>query len=80
MGRGVKWNDEWEEQGGLVVGDLGNRMVGEQWSIGEETLVNERKVPRRESTALAWVSKNRIVPELCQIQPFSSQLDSAKCN
>jgi len=70
MGRGVNQEDEWEEEGGLVVEELGRRMVTEQWSIGEEALVNERRVPRKESTTLAWVSDNRIAPELTQIKPI----------
>ena len=80
MGRSVNWEDEWEEEEELVVGELGRRMVAEGWSMGEEALVKERRVTGRESTALAWVSKNSIAPELSQIQPFSSYLDSAKCN
>jgi hypothetical protein len=80
MGRRVNWEDEWEEEEGLVVGELGRRMVAEGWSMGEEALVKERRVTGRESTALVWVSTNSIAPELSQIQPFSSYLDSAKCN
>jgi len=80
MGRGVNWEDEWEEEEGLVVGELGRRMVAEEWSMGEEALVKERRVTGRESTALAWVSKNRIAPEHSHIQPFSSYLDSVNCN
>jgi hypothetical protein len=76
----VNWEDEWEEEEGLVVGDLGRRMVAEGWSMGEEALVKERRVTGRESMALVWVSKNSIAPELSQIQPFSSYLDSAKSN
>jgi hypothetical protein len=67
MGRSVNWEDEWEEEEGLVVGELGRRMVAEGWSMGEEALVKERRVTGRESTALAWVSKNSIAPELSQI-------------
>jgi hypothetical protein len=48
--------------------------------MGEEAVVKERRVTMRESTAFAWVSKNSITPEHSQIQPFSSYLDSAKCN
>jgi hypothetical protein len=80
MGRSVNWEDEWEEEEGLVVGELGRRMVAEGWSMGEEALVKKRRVTGSESMALAWVSKNSIAPELSQIQPFSSYLDSAKCN
>jgi len=80
MGRGVNWEDEWEGEAGLAVGDSGRRMVAEEWSMGEEALVKEWSVTARESMAFAWVSKNSIAPELSQIQPFSSYLDSTKCN
>jgi len=80
MGRGDNWEDEWEEEEGLVIGDLDRRMVAGERSIGEEALVKEWRVTRIESTALAWVSQNCIAPELSQIQPCSSYLDSAKCN
>ena len=76
----MNWEDEWEEEEGLVVGELGGRMVAERWLMREEALVEERRVTGRESTALAWGSKNSIAPERCQIQLFSSYLDSAKCN
>jgi len=76
----VNWEDEWEEEEGLVVGELGRRMVVEEWEVGAEALVKERRVTWRESTALAWFSKNSIAPELSQIQPVSSSFDSAKCN
>ena len=62
------------------MGELGRRMVAIQWSMGEETLVIERRVTVRESTTFAWVSKNSIVPEFIPIEPFSSYLDPAKCN
>jgi len=75
MGRGVNWEDEWEEEEGLVVGEMGRRMVADEWSMGEEALVKERRVTGRESTAFAWVSEHSIAPELGQIQPFSSYLD-----
>ena len=80
LGRGVNWEDEWEEEEGLVVGELGRRMVAEQWSMGEVALVKEMSVTRTESTAFAQVSINSIAPELSQIQPFSLYLDSAKCS
>jgi len=48
--------------------------------MGEEALVREKKATGRESTAFAWVSNHSIAPELSQIQPFSSYLDSAECN
>jgi hypothetical protein len=71
MGRGVNWKDEWEEEEGLVVGELGRRMVVEEWSMGEEAVVKEWWVTGREPMACAWVSKNGIAPELSQIQSFS---------
>ena len=80
MGREMNSEDEQEEEKGLVVGELGRWMVAEEWSMGEEALVKERRVTGRESMAFAWVSKNSIAPELSQIQPFSWCLDSAKCN
>jgi len=55
-------------------------MVAEDWSMGEEGLVKERRVPGRESSTFGWLSKNSCAVELCQIQPFSMYLDSAKSN
>ena len=80
IGRGVNWEDEWEEEEGLVVGELGRRMVTEEWSMGDKALVQKRRVTRRESTTFACVSNDTNVPKLSQKQPFSLQLDSAKCN
>jgi len=80
MGRGVNWEDEWEEEEGLVVGELGRRMGAEEWSMEGEALVKESKVTGRQSMAVAWVPKNSIPPKLGQIQPFSSYLNSARCN
>jgi hypothetical protein len=40
--------------------------------MGEEARVKERRVTGRESTALAWDSKNSIAPEPSQIQLLSS--------
>jgi hypothetical protein len=80
MGRGVNWEDEWEEEEGRVVGELGRRMVAEEWSMREEARVKERRITGGESTDCAWVSKNSVAPERSQIQPFSSYLDSVKCN
>jgi len=48
--------------------------------MGEKALMTERRVPGRESTTFAWACKHSIAPELSQIQLFSSNLDSAKCN
>jgi hypothetical protein len=79
LGSGVNWEDEWEEEEGLLVREVGRRMVAEEWSMGEEALVKERKVTGRESMAFSWVSGNSIAPELSQIQPFSSYLDLVKC-
>jgi hypothetical protein len=64
----------------LVVGELGSRIVAEEWSVGEEALVKQRRVTVRDSKPCARVSKNSIAPELSQIQSFSSYLDAAKCN
>jgi len=80
MGRGVDLEDEWEEEEGLIVRQLGRRMVAEEWSMGGDTMVKERRVTGKESTIFAWVSKNSIALELSQIQPFSLYLHSAKCN
>jgi hypothetical protein len=44
IGRGVYWEDEWEEEEGLVVEKLSRRMVAEEWSMGKEALVKERSV------------------------------------
>jgi len=80
MERGVNWEDEWEEEEGLVVEEVGRRMVAEECSMGEEALVKERRVTGRESTAFALVSKHCNAPEHSQIELFSSYLDSVKCN
>jgi hypothetical protein len=47
MGRGIYWEDEWEEVEGPVVRDWGTRMVAEEWSIGVQGLVKERRVTGR---------------------------------
>jgi len=44
MARSVNWEDEWEEEKELVVGELGRRMVADGWSMGEEAVVKERRV------------------------------------
>jgi hypothetical protein len=72
MGTGVHWEDEGEEEEGVVVGEFGSRMVANEWSMGEEALVKERTVTRRESTTFARGSQNSIAPELSLIQPISS--------
>jgi hypothetical protein len=41
MGRTVNWEDEWEEEEGLVVGEMVRRMVTEEWLMGEEALLKE---------------------------------------
>jgi hypothetical protein len=48
--------------------------------MGEEALVKQKRVPGREITTFAWISKNRTVPELSQFRPCSTYLDSAKCD
>jgi len=80
MGRVMNWVDGWEEEQGLVVRELGRRIVAEQWLMGVEALVNERKGTGRESTVVAWVSIDSIAPKLSQIQPFSLYHDEVKCN
>jgi len=77
MGRGVNRENVWEEDEGLAIRELGRRMVTEARLMGEEALVKEGRVTRRKSTTLVWVSKNRIALELSQIQPFSSDFDTA---
>jgi hypothetical protein len=59
----VNWEDVWEVKEGLVVRELGRRMVAEQWSMGQEPLVKEWRVTSRESTACARVFKKSIAPE-----------------
>jgi len=49
--------DEWDNEGGLVVGELERRTVTEECSMGEQALVKERRVTGRESMTFAWVSK-----------------------
>jgi len=80
MGRRGNWEDEWEEEERLVVGEFGRRMVIEDCSMGEEALEKERRITGRESTAFAGVAKNTNPPEYSQIQPCSSYLDSSNCN
>ena len=52
-------------------------MGAEQWSMGEEALVKEWWVSRRESTTFVRVFKNCIALKLSQIQPVSWYFDSA---
>jgi hypothetical protein len=80
LGRGMDKENMCEEEEGLVVGDLGRRMVAQEWLIGEEPLVKEMRGTRGESTTIACGSKRSIGPALSQIQNISSSLDSAKCN
>jgi len=80
IGRVMDWENDWEEEEELVVRELGRRKVAEKWSMREEALVKERRVTGRESTTFVCVLKNSIPVEPCLIQPFSSYLDSAKCN
>jgi len=75
MGRGMNWENQWEEEEGLVVREMGRRMVADLCSMGKEAMVKERRVTGRESTAFALVSKNCIAPELGQIRPSSLYLD-----
>jgi len=80
MRRVMNVEDEWDEEEGPAVKELGRRMVKEELLMAEEAVVKERWVPGREYTTLVSVSKNSIVSELSQIQPFSLYLDLAKCN
>ena len=80
LGRDVNWEDEWQEKEGLVVQDQGRMMATEEWSMGEEALVMERRVIGRESTTFAWGSTNSVAPERSQIQLFPSYHDLVKCN
>jgi hypothetical protein len=70
--------DAWDEGEELVVGNLGSKMVADEWSMGEEGLVNERRVTGRKSTAFVQVCNNTITPEHSELQPFSSYLDLTK--
>jgi len=77
MGRGRNLNNVCKVEEGPVVRGLGRRMVGGEWSPGEEPLVTERRVMLRESMTFAWVPKTNIVLELCQIPLFSLYFDLA---
>jgi hypothetical protein len=46
MGRGVHWEDEWEEAQGLVVRELDRTISAESWWMGDEAMVKERRVTR----------------------------------
>jgi hypothetical protein len=70
--------DEWDEGEELVVGDVGSKMVADEWLMGEEGLVKERRVTGGESTAFVRVCNNTITPEYSELQPFSSYLDLTK--
>jgi len=67
MGTDCIWDDKWEEKEGLAVGEMERRMVPEEWTIREEALVMERRVPGRESTTFVWVSENCTDLELSQM-------------
>jgi len=79
MKRGVNWEDECEQGEGLLVGELGRSMVADEWAMGEEALLKERRVTGGESMMFEWVSKNSYALELSPIQLCCSYLDSAKC-
>jgi len=53
MGTGMNWEDDWEEEKGLVDGELGRRVVTEKWLIGEGALEKERRVTGSESMTVA---------------------------
>ena len=47
MGRGVNWADEWKEEEGLIVGELGRRMVvegGRRGGSGEGKEGNRERI------------------------------------
>jgi len=72
IGRGVNWEAVWAEEEGLLVGELDSWMVADEWSMGEEALLEERRVTRRESMTFVWVCNNSIAPDLSRIEPISS--------
>jgi hypothetical protein len=78
--RGVHWEDEWGVEERLVLSELGRKIVAEEWSVGKEAPLKDRRVTRRESTAFGWVSKNSIALQLCQRHPVSSYRGLANCN
>jgi hypothetical protein len=80
MEGGMNWEDEWEQKEGLVVRELGMRVVTEMWSMGGGAWVKEWKLTMIESTTTAWCSKNKVAQEHSQIKPISSYLDTAKFN
>jgi len=69
MARAVNGENEWEGKEELIVGEFGKRMGAEEWSMGEEALLKERRVTGRESTTIAWVSKNYIALDLSWSHP-----------
>jgi len=80
MGTGVNWEEEWQDKEGQLVGVLGKRIVAEEWSMGEDALVKESRLTRRESTTFVQDFENTISLEPTEIHVFSSSLDSAKCD
>lgn len=47
IGSGVNWEDIWEAEEALVIGELGRRMLAEEWLMVEEAQVKERRVTGR---------------------------------
>jgi hypothetical protein len=69
MGRGVNWEDEWEDEEELIVRELARKMEGEDKSIGEKVLAKERRGPWKESMTFAWVSKHSIALQQHSVYP-----------
>jgi len=80
MERGIRWEVKWEEEEGPIVSEMGSRIVTQQWSMGEQAMVNERRVTVGESTILIFIAKGSIAPELSPTPLFSLYFDLAKWN
>jgi len=68
-GSGVTWEDQWEDEEGLIVGDLRRSRVEQEKSLGEEALMKESRVSRQKLRTFLSVSKHRVAPELCSAHP-----------
>jgi hypothetical protein len=61
MGIHMNWEGECIEEEELVVGELDRRMVAEEWSMGREDVVKQRRVPGEnpqhwhEFLTIAWL-------------------------
>jgi hypothetical protein len=71
MKRVINWENAWQEDKGLVVRELGTRIITGEWLTGDEALVKERRVTGREFMTFASGSKDSIALELSSIHPFS---------